>query len=68
MAVEDDQTRRLYVLVDHQLHEQAMEALQQKRDLHAIRAGIDDMEAGRVVPFEETDARIRKKLGLPPHS
>lgn len=36
--------------------------------LAAIRAGIDDMEAGRVVAFEDVDARIRAKLGLPPRS
>jgi predicted transcriptional regulator len=35
-------------------------------DLAAIQAGIDDMEAGRVVPFEQVDARLRAKLGLPP--
>lgn len=34
-------------------------------DVAAIAAGIEDMEAGRVVPFEEVDARIRQKLGLP---
>ena len=34
--------------------------------LAAIQAGIDDMEAGRVVPFEDVDARIRAKRGLPP--
>jgi predicted DNA-binding antitoxin AbrB/MazE fold protein len=33
--------------------------------LAAIQAGIDDMEAGRVVAFEDVDARIRAKLGLP---
>jgi len=33
-----------------------------------IQAGIDDMEAGRVVPFAEVDTRIRKKLGLPARS
>ena len=36
--------------------------------LAAIKAGIDDMEAGRVVAFEDVDARIRAKLGLPPRS
>ena len=36
--------------------------------LAAIQAGIDDMQAGRVVPFEDVDARIRAKLGLPRRS
>jgi predicted DNA-binding antitoxin AbrB/MazE fold protein len=33
--------------------------------LAAIRAGIDDMEAGRVVAFSDVDSRIRAKLALP---
>jgi predicted DNA-binding antitoxin AbrB/MazE fold protein len=33
--------------------------------LTAIREGIDDMEAGRVVAFSDVDSRIRAKLGLP---
>ncbi len=32
----------------------------------AIQAGIDDLEAGRVVAFDEVDSRIRIKLGMPP--
>jgi len=36
--------------------------------LAAIRAGIEDMEAGRVVAFDDVDARIRAKLGLPRRS
>ncbi len=65
IEVEDEQTRRRYVLVDHQWHERAVRALQHEEDLAAIQAGIDDMEGGRVVSFEEVDARLRKKLGLP---
>ena len=33
--------------------------------LAAIQAGINDMEAGRVLAFEDVDARLRAKLGLP---
>ena len=36
--------------------------------LAAIQAGIDDMQAGRVVAFEDVDARLRTKLGLPRRS
>ncbi len=43
-----------------------MESLRQQEDLAAIQTGADDMEAGRVVPFDEIDARIRNKLGIPP--
>lgn len=66
--MEDAQTRQRYVLVDQGLHERAMQALQQQEDREAIQAGIRDMEAGNVVPFEEVDARIRAKLGVPPRS
>ena len=44
------------------------QALRQQEDLAAIQAGINDMEAGSVVAFEEVDARIRAKLGIPPRS
>ena len=65
VPVEDDQTHTLYVIVDQELHNRAMEALRQQEDLAAIRAGIDDMEAGRFVSLEEADADIRKNLGFP---
>ena len=37
--------------------------MEEGEDMAAIRAGIDDLEAGRVVGFDEVDARIRAKLG-----
>jgi len=43
---------------------EALTALKQrdeKKDLVAIQEGIDDMQAGRVRPFEEVDAEIRAK-------
>jgi predicted transcriptional regulator len=64
IEVEDPQTRRVYVLADAELHRRALRALQETEDRAAIQSGIDDMEAGRVVPFEEVDRRIREKLGL----
>lgn len=60
--VEDDQTRKRFVLVDQGLHERAMQALKRQEDLAAIQQGIDDLEAGRVVAFEDVDARIRAIL------
>ena len=65
IEVEDSQTRKLYFLTDAELHHRAMQALKRQEDRDAIQAGIDDMEAGRVEPFEEVDRRIREKLGLP---
>jgi Arc/MetJ-type ribon-helix-helix transcriptional regulator len=43
----------------------ALDALcQQRNDLAAIRAGIEDMEAGRYRPFSEIDAEFRKKHNI----
>ena len=57
VLVEDDQ--RVYFLVD----ESTFHKVQQQEDLAAIREGIADMEAGRIVTMEELDARIRARLG-----
>ena len=66
VTVEDEQSHQVYVLVDSRVHEQAMEALRERENLAAIRAGIDDMQAAVGVPFDEIDARIRSSLGMPP--
>jgi Arc/MetJ-type ribon-helix-helix transcriptional regulator len=43
----------------------ALAALQRRdEEMAAVRAGVDDMEAGRVRPFEATDAEIRKQFGF----
>lgn len=68
LAVEDDLTHQVYVIVDQDLHRRAMQALKQQEDIQAIQAGLDAAAAGLVSPLEEVDARIRKKLGLPPLS
>jgi predicted transcriptional regulator len=39
--------------------------LRQDADRQAIREGIADMEAGRVVTLEELDARIQARLRRP---
>jgi predicted transcriptional regulator len=58
VLVEDEQTNRQYYLVDAA----TFQGLQQQEDLAAIRDGIADMEAGRVVTLDELDARIRARL------
>jgi len=61
MPIEDEQTSRLYFLVDAA----AWESFRRQQDLAAIREGIADMEAGRVAPLDEVMARIRTSLSLP---
>lgn len=58
LPVEDDESHRLYFLVD----KQTLDNLRQDADRAAIGQGIADMEAGRVIPLDELDARIHAKL------
>ena len=60
VLVEDDETHRLYYLVD----EPTFDLLERQKDVAAIREGIADMEAGRLVTLDELDARIRSRLSL----
>ncbi len=60
LPIEDEQTQQMFVLLDHA----TFEKLQRDADHVAIREGIADMEAGRVLTLEQLDARIRAKLGL----
>jgi putative addiction module CopG family antidote len=44
----------------------AIRALErEKQDIAAIRAGIEDMEAGRYRAFDAADAELRKKHNIP---
>jgi len=40
--------------------------LKRQENHAAIQAGIDDMEAGRVMPLEAADRQIREELGFGP--
>lgn len=60
LAVEDDVTHERYYLLD----QATLDAMRRQADRHAIREGIADMEAGRVLTVDELDERIRVKLGI----
>ena len=67
VTVEDEQSQRLYVIVDRQLHERAMSALEKvEEDRAAIHDGIAQMEAGDGIPLAEADREIRQELGYSP--
>ena len=66
VRVEDDQTHKFYVIVDEDLHNQAMQALREQKDLAAIQAGVEAVEQGRGKPVEEVDQLIRAEFGFPP--
>lgn len=59
LPIEDEQTQQMFFLLDHA----TLEKLQRDADHAAIREGIADMEAGRVLTLEELDARIHATLG-----
>lgn len=61
VAVEDDQTHRVYFIVGKSM----LDLLQKEQDIVAIREGLSDIEAGRVTPIGDSIARIRQQLGLP---
>jgi hypothetical protein len=65
VKVEDDKTRKVYFIVEGDLHDRAMQALEEHDARRAIRSGLDDLVAGRVLQFSAFDARLRKKFGLP---
>lgn len=54
VPVEDEQTHEVYYLVDKLTLESA--------DRDAIRKGVADMEAGRLLTLDELDARIQSRI------
>ncbi len=62
MAVEDEETRRVYFLVDPAM----LESLCEQTDMAAILQGVADAEAGRVRPLDDAmrdiEARLRARF------
>jgi hypothetical protein len=65
VEIPDDETQRVYVLIDAELHQRAMAALRQQQDWESIQRGIVEADAGEGISLEEADSRIREKLGFP---
>ena len=66
LEVVDPETQRTYVVVDGEIHRQAMEALRRQQDREAIAQGIAEMEAGGGKPLGQAFAELRARLGFPP--
>ena len=64
----DDQTQQVYVLVEQQTFDRAMQALAEREDLESIRRGIEQMEDGKGRLLSQVDSEIRQKLGFAPRS
>jgi prevent-host-death family protein len=52
------------VVHDAESYQQLMDKITALEDLEAIREGIQDVEAGRVIPWEQAEAELRKELGI----
>ena len=66
IKVEHPVTHKVYVIVDCDMHERAMQALRERDDLASIARGIEQMEAAEGRPLAEADSAMRKELGFPP--
>ena len=64
ITIEDDQAQAFYVLIDAELHQRAMTALQQQQDWESIQQGIAQADAGDTMPLEEADRKIREEFGF----
>ena len=64
VEIPDDETQRVYVLIDAELHQRAMTALQQQQDWESIQRGIAEADAGNTMPLEEADRKIREEFGF----
>ena len=58
VAVEDDETHRVYLLVDSAM----FDSLQEQADMAALLNGIADADAGRTLPLDEAIQRIKANL------
>ncbi|HUY92237.1 MAG TPA: hypothetical protein VMV10_26085 [Pirellulales bacterium] len=61
VPVEDEQTRLVYYIVDAS----RMRSIERQEDAAAIRAGIADMEAGRLLSIEDVDDRVHARIDSP---
>ena len=66
ILVEHPGTHKVYVIVDNDTHQRAMQALREREDIVSITRGILQMEEGEGRPLSEADTAMRKELGFPP--
>lgn len=58
VPVEDEETHELFFLIDQGM----LDEFRRQGDREAIRAGIADLEAGRLLTLEELDARVQQAM------
>ena len=65
LRVVDPSTQRVYVIVDNDTHERAMQALRQQEDWESIQRGAAQADAGEGMSLAEADRKLRDQLGFP---
>jgi predicted transcriptional regulator len=58
LAIEDEETHRVYFLVDPAM----LESMREESDMAAIRQGIADAEAGRTMSLDDAMHRVEASL------
>ena len=53
------------VVQDAASYQKLLDIIERARVIEGIQRGLDDMNAGRMIPHEEFFAGIRRELGLP---
>lgn len=61
IPVEDDETHEIYFLVDKAMLDEVERCAEQA----AIRQGVVDLEAGRVITLDDLDTRIQSRIRRP---
>jgi hypothetical protein len=62
LEVVDPETLRVYVVVDANVHREAMEALRSQQDRQAIEQGLAELEAGSGMSIDESRRLTRERL------
>lgn len=62
VACEDTETHRVYFLVDHEVHQRAMQALKHQQDREAIARGLAELAAGEGMPLDEARRLTAERL------
>ena len=58
LVIEDEQTQRIYFLIDPAM----LESLREQADMAAILQGVADAESGRIQPLDEAFKQIEDGL------
>jgi PHD/YefM family antitoxin component YafN of YafNO toxin-antitoxin module len=56
------------VVLDAESYQKMLDEIDEQQAVEGIRRGLADVEAGRVIPFEEFEKEFRARYGIPRNS